>query len=96
MSSLDSDSNDENMTQFTGFNVTQKGKDRLEYMAKFFLERGMITEQSYAGAARKCLDIGWTIVSAVVEAEAEGKTVDSVTIPLGQPKQKSFTAIPQQ
>lgn len=82
MSANSIDNATQTKTEFTGFHVTEAGKARLEEMADFFKEKGMIQTKTISEAARKCLDIGWTIVTAMTEAEAEGKIITSVTIPL--------------
>lgn len=79
MSEIEGFDSNEPKDQFTGFYVTKKGKERLDFMAEFFYERGMIKEKTFSAAARQCLDIGWTLVSEVIEAEADGQIVDKVT-----------------
>lgn len=72
------------LTEFTGFHLSEKGKKRLEYMGKWFLERKMTKSASFSDAARKCIDIGWTIVSEAEELSNKGEPATTVTFTLPQ------------
>lgn len=72
----------EPLKELVGFNLNAEQKEILKAMADYLHFKGIISNNTYAEAARWSISTIGSMIKEVIPIEMSGKTVSSITIPL--------------